>query len=99
MIQGTTPTHTFDIPFDTALINKMRILYAQNNKLVLEKENADCSIDGNTITVRLTQEDTLKFVADALVQIQLRILTAGGDALASDIVNVDCRRILDDEVL
>lgn len=98
MIRGTTPTHTYHMPFDTALIDKIKITYAQNGVVVLTKEKADCKIDGNAVTVRLTQEDTLKFDASR-VQIQVRVLTTGGDALASDIVTKPCKDVLEGGVL
>lgn len=98
MIRGTTPTHTYHMPFDTALIDKIKITYAQNGVVVLTKEKADCKIDGNAVTVRLTQEDTLKFDASR-VQIQVRVLTTGGDALASVIVTKPCEEVLEEGVL
>jgi hypothetical protein len=98
MIRGTTPTHIFNLPFDTALIDKIKITYAQNGVVVLTKEKADCKIDGNAVTVRLTQEDTLKFDASR-VQIQVRVLTTGGDALASVIVTKPCEEVLEEGVL
>ena len=61
MIRGTTPVHTFELPFDTAEIKEINIAYAHNGVVVLTKEKADCSFEGNTVRVRLTQEDTLKF--------------------------------------
>lgn len=98
MIRGTTPTHTYNLPFDTALIDKIKITYAQNGVVVLTKEKADCKIDGNAVTVKLSQEDTLKFDASR-VQIQIRVLTTGGDAIASDIKIVSCSDVLEGGVL
>ena len=98
MIRGTTPTHTFNLPFDTALIDKIKITYAQNGVVVLTKEKADCSFEGNAVTVKLSQEDTLKLDASR-VQIQVRVLTTGGDALASDIVTKPCGEVLEEGVL
>ena len=36
MIIGTTPTHTFDIPFDTSMVDEVKITYAQDDVVVLE---------------------------------------------------------------
>lgn len=99
MIRGTTPEHKFTIPFDTALVDKVKIIYAQDDVVVFEKETADCVLDGMTVTTRLTQEDTLKLDHKKAVQIQLRILTTGGQALASIIEKVGVSQLLDDEVL
>lgn len=75
--------HTFTLPFDTSLIRQVRVLYAQNDTLVLVKETEDCKLDGKTITVTLTQKDTLLFDQNDKAEIQLRVLTTAGQALAS----------------
>lgn len=99
MIQGTTPTHQFTIPMDASSVDKVRVTYAQKDQVLLVKENEDCSIDGNVIEVKLSQEETLLFDEFSSVQIQVRVLTTGGDALASDLIRVPCGAVLDKEVL
>lgn len=96
---GTTPKHTFKIDFDTSLIQKVKITYAQKDKLILSKYTEDCVLLGDTISVNLSQEDTFLFNKSDLVQIQVRVLTKGGDALASAIRTVCPGACLDDEVL
>ena len=99
MIKGTTPTHTFTLPFETAMIKSIQITYAQNDAVKLTKGNADCTFEGNTVSVRLTQEDTLLFAEKACVEVQVRVLTIGGDALASNIMRVRCHECLSEDVL
>lgn len=99
MMQGTTPTHHFTLPFDTKVVANARIIYAQNEKVVFKKELSDCQCNANTISVTLTQEETLKFSFPKTVQIQVRILTTGGDALNSEIYTVGVEECLDKEVL
>ena len=99
MIQGTTPTHRFTIPMDASDVQKVRVTYGQSHKVVLTKENEDCRVEGNVVSVKLSQEDTLLFDEFSPVQIQLRVLTTGGDALASDLIRVPCGIVLDKEVL
>lgn len=99
MIRGTTPTHIFRLPFDTSLIDEVRIIYSQNDEQILVKETVDCNLDGNTISVTLTQEDTFKFDCKKCVQIQVRVLTARGEALASKIKHIDVEKCLDNEVI
>lgn len=99
MIQGTTPTHKFNIPMDASIIKSVRITYAQQGKVLLTKESEDCHINGNVIELKLTQEETLLFDEFSSVQIQVRVLTAGGDALASELIRVPCGAILDKVVL
>ncbi len=101
MIRGTTPTLEFTLPFDTSSIEEMYITMSQNDKVVLEKAMADCSCSGKAITLNLTQEDTLKLEQkpDAQAEIQIRIRTKEGEALASDIIRVYVGRILKEGVI
>ena len=99
MIRGTTPTHIFKIPFDTSLIKEVKITYAQGNEIILTKTTEDCEIENNAIKTTFTQEDTFKFDSEKHVQLQIRILTADGNALASTVRHIDVERCLDDEVL
>jgi hypothetical protein len=99
MIRGTTPTHTFNIPFDTSLVDEVKITYAQEDEIILTKGTTDCTLENNAIKVTLSQEDTFKFDHAKAVQIQIRILTVGGEALASVIEKVGVSKCLDNEVL
>lgn len=100
MIRGTTPTHIFQIPFDTSLIKELKILYAQSDEILLEKRMCDCDIGGDTITVHLTQKETFLFDCKKnRVEIQVRILTTNDEVLSSTIMNVPISKCLDNEVL
>lgn len=99
MRQGTTPKHTFTLPFDTALIKTVQVTYKQGEAIVLQKETADFTREGQSISCKLTQEETFKFNPQKVVQIQVRVLTTSGDALASDIIQTSAPACLDDEVL
>ena len=99
MKQGTTPTHTFQIPFDSSVITNLAILYAQGDSVILRKELADCSLEGKEIKVTLTQEETFLFDHKKDAKIQLHVLLAGNNALVSDIYTVSIDKCLDDEVL
>jgi hypothetical protein len=100
MIRGTTPTHIFTLPFDVSLIADLRIIYAQDAAEILAKTKDDCGLDGNEVSVTLTQEDTFKFDCKRqVVQIQVRVLTSGGDALASEVIIVPVEQCLNSEVL
>lgn len=98
MIKGTTPTHVFTIPFDTSSINKVRVIYAQNEEILFVKETEDCVVKDNTIEVTLTQTNTLLFDHKKPAEIQLRILTKAGDALASVVERVGVGKLLENEV-
>lgn len=99
MIKGTTPTHIFTLPFDTGMIKTIQVAYAQGGVVMLTKGNADCTFDQNMVSVRLSQEDTFLFAENACVEVQVRVLTMEGEALASGIMRIRCKDILTDEVL
>lgn len=99
MRRGTTPTHTFTLPFEVSLISKLRINYAQNGVLVLVKTESDATLEGRTVSVQLSQEDTLAFKCTRGVDIQLDVLTMGGDLLKTKIMQTSVARCLNSEVL
>lgn len=82
MKRGTTPTHKFTLPIEPAMVSKFLLTYSQNEKVVLEKTEADMTKDGNVWSVELTQEETNLF-SEGNAVCQIRILTLGGDAMAS----------------
>ena len=99
MIRGTTPTHTFQIPFNTNLVKEIRISYAQRDAVVVEKSTEDCKLDGMNITVKLTQEETLRFSENVMAALQLRVLLNDGNVLATPVMRLDVGELLQDEVI
>lgn len=99
MTQGTTPTHFFSIPFEKETIREVWVTYAQDGKAILTKKTSDCTIENQEIIVSLTQEDTFLFDHEKDVQIQIRVLTITGQALASQTFYVDVGRCLNPEVI
>ena len=104
MTRCTTPTHTFTLPDDlkTATLSALYITYAQGSKTALEKTLSDVTINGGVITCTLTQADTLKFeVLDKhcgcdKVDVQVRLKTSDGVAMASDIMRIPVMDVLKD---
>lgn len=94
MIRGTTPTLEFSLPFDTAELAEAYVTFAQRGRIRLDIPLAQCEEDGSILRVRLTQEQTLALTAQADVEIQIRCRDTVGNATASEIVRVDCGRIL-----
>ena len=99
LYKGTTPTHTFEVGIDTNIIATVKIIYAQNNKIVLTKNTEDCLISDGVISVQLSQEDTFLFDQNLDVEIQIRIITSGDDSICSDIIKTEVMRCLENEVL
>lgn len=99
MTRGTTPIHRFRLPFDTGGVTRAKVLYAQDGQVVLEKDMEQLQLQGREILVRLSQEDTMVFDSACKAEIQLRLLTTEGTALASRILTCGVGRLLKDEVL
>jgi len=96
--RGSTPIHTFVLPFDLENITNIYITYQQNGCNVLHKTMADnfedfsVDMDAREISVRLSQSDTLVFTCgrqykNNLVQIQVRVLFESGTVMTSDVIN------------
>lgn len=99
MIRGTTPTMEFIIPFDTGQLAEAFVTLSQNEAVVIDKALEECQCDANKLSVRLTQEETLKLQCNFMTEIQIRAKTLEGEAIASQIIKVNTERILKDGVI
>lgn len=99
MIRGTTPTLEFILPFATSILSEAYVTLSQNGTIVLDKKLEDCKCEEKKLSVRLTQEETLKLDCDCKTEIQIRAKTEEGDAVASNIITVATDRILKDGVI
>lgn len=111
MFRATTPKHIFIFTVDPTLFSRILITYAQNGNIILEKTKDDLEVKEiyNSRTRNrewyawfyLTQEETNLFNAtkNKTIQLQIRILTTEGEALASEIYSIEVRNVLNDEVL
>jgi hypothetical protein len=98
MRQGTTPT--IQITINDIDLNEMQNIYVvfEQNGYILKKEQSDLDIEGNVISVLLSQEETLNF-KEGTCNIQLRMITKGGVAIASPIKTTKVYRVLNKEVI
>lgn len=101
MIRLTTPQHIFTFPQDPAQYEKILVTMWQDGDIVLEKTEADMEFDSESRKAwyKLTQEETRLFVPNKDVKLQIRVLTAEGDAFASDIMPVKVHDVLNDSIL
>lgn len=99
LFRGTTPTLKFTLPIEVSTIEEAWITLAQNNREVLTKTLTECNASEKTITVTLTQEETLLLAFNAKTEIQIRVKTGDGKALASKIFSESTQRILKDGVI
>ena len=96
---GTTPTHTFTLPFEKELVADLRISYSQDKKVILTKKLSDVEIVDNDINVTLTQEETFQFKSKKMAIVQLKIKTVDGQVFNSDPIIMRVEIALDNEVI
>lgn len=94
MIKGTTPTLEFILPFEASFVKNAYVTLSQNDVIVINKELKECECNVNMLQVQLSQQDTIRLNADIPVEIQIRVLTNNGEALASQIWTTIAERIL-----
>ena len=70
MYRGTTPTLTFRLPIDTGSITVLSLAVAQAGQVKIEKALSDVQLDGNVVSCRLTEAETLSLIlpGEALTQ-------------------------------
>jgi hypothetical protein len=95
-IRGTTPTVTFNLPFDVSTIRNCEVYFAQNDELLVTKAIEDCVLEDRTLSVTLTQSDTLQFDDDAKLEMQIRFVFTNGAVDATQIIKGKIGRILKD---
>lgn len=100
MYRGTTPTITLtvdglsDIELHSAYLTIKQTVDGQS--IYIEKTLRNMTINGNLVSVTLTQADTLKLKANTKVEVQLRFLSENGTSYATRIVKYPVKDILKD---
>ena len=100
MYRGTTPAFDFKLNTDIDL-EQVEALYvtfkSRSKELSFDRDGCTINNETKTISVRLTQEQTLQFGAgNVSVQIRLRV---GKEAYATPVKNIDISQILKDGVI
>lgn len=97
MLRYSTPTIEIETDIELKDANNLWLSFRQGEK-ILRKTKKDLDIEGTSIKVTLTQEETAMFDADKSVRIQLRWLIAD-KASGSNIIGVTFKEVLEDEVI
>ena len=102
MYRGTTPTLIFrlinpNLDLDDVVECWVTIKGFQHNRTWV-KDEVTFDNEHKTVTVPLTQEDTLGF-SEGLVKAQIRFLLDNGGALATTIVETNINEILKNGVI
>ena len=99
MPRGTNPMNIYTLPFSTDLVEKVRIIFSQRDGMKIKKTEKDVEMDGNTVKVRLTQEETFRLKHTMPVKHQIRVRTTCGDVFKSKVYTFTVDECLDSEVL
>jgi len=78
MKRGTTPTITYNFPFDVSTIEAIRINFLQGSETLFTKTETDCTFSGQTVSVQLTQEETYSLSAKKRIATDARYLKSDG---------------------
>lgn len=96
MFIATTPTLKFELPIEANTVAAGYITIAQKGKSIIDKPLSEWTCSEKTVSVRLTQKETMQLQPNANVEIQMRIRLADGTALASKIFSLTAERVLKD---
>ena len=99
IMPGSTPTQVFELPFSTDELADVLVTYGLEKATLLEKEMRNCILDGNYIIVELSQEDTLKFPTNEVVEVQLKILTRSNKVFVSPSYRLGIEKALNRRVM
>ena len=104
MYRVTTPTHTYTLPMETSTLSVIQVTYKQGkNKIIWHYKGGTAppgmELDGSDVIIHLTQLETKALSAPMPCKSQVRVLTTGGKAYASQTFTVSVCEVLDEEVL
>lgn len=97
MRRGSTPTNIFTVDIDLTGAT-LFVSYEQGGTIIVEKTGKDLTVTPTSITLSLTQEETLKFRSGEVL-IQVRYVFPNGTADASNIIKTTFERIIKDGVI
>jgi len=100
MKRGTTPT--LEIAVDGVKVKDLSNIYVtfKQDDLIITKSGEDIQVneENNSLGVSLSQKETLLF-RPGFVYLQMRAVTSGGNAIATDVQKMDALEILQEGVI
>lgn len=86
-------------PETPSIYSEMLLTFQQKQRNIISKHKTDLTIDGDTVIVYLTQEETAQLTDKAPCLMQLRCYSSARNAPGSAIWKIDVQAALDDQVL
>lgn len=96
MYRATTPTHTFHFPWATSGLSWALVTYQQDGQNILTKNLSAMTKSGQTLNYTLSETETKLFV-EGMVKVQIRCGRSSTESLASNIVEIPCYQVLNDQ--
>lgn len=96
--RGCAQTHVMSLPEGIGSVGKVRVTYSQNRRPIIEKDVLISDAE-RSVSVHLTQRETLALRDGEAVEIQMKVLLLSGDVILSEIKRVECTRGLSEEVI
>lgn len=102
--RGTTPTYTFTLPetIDLTAAEKIIVTFAKSDYTkIMDKTGDDIDVSAHSVSVYLTQEETLAFPTSSIL-VQMNIMMVDGGVtkrIPTEIVRIPTCRNLIDEVI
>jgi len=103
ILQGTTPTITISIdPTDFSVSDVIALEFTtkqKNNISVYGLQDVTVDTDANTVSYTFSQAETLAFIPDVLLSVQLRFMFADGSIVGTNRMNFNIDDLISSEVL
>lgn len=96
---GGTPECEFKIPFTEAEISDFIVSFSQKGKVIVRKRKEDCVVEDNHITVPFSQEESLEFDYNSIIEMQIKVKVSNGKVRPSNIMRTTPERCIDKEVV
>lgn len=100
MYKGTTPTIIFTFAdFDPTTADRIILTISADKRTpILEIDKTDMTVDSESVSIWLSQEDTLSFPVGRVFA-QFNFVFADGQRVASNIATIEWNRNLHSEVI
>ena len=99
MYQGDTITTTVDnLPVPVSEIANVYIIFKDHDRILIEKTLKDCVVSEETISNRLTQEESL-FLPEGTIDRTIIVITKDGSRFETDPCPILCGKTAKSEVL
>ena len=99
MYQGETITTTISgFPVPVSEIANLYIIFRSSAKILIEKTFADCTVDGETVSFKLSQQESLNLWCGPITR-SVIVITKDGSRFESEPSQIVCGQTAKREVL